>query len=135
MTCIREGTVPMPDGRRIGYAEYGVRGGTPILHFHGLPGGRFYDLDPAALRTAGAWMFTLERPGIGLSDPKPDRTLLDWADDVAAFADHVGIDRFAVLRTSAGAPYALAAAHVLGGQRRSGRVAMRLRRDSRRPDI
>ena len=52
-------------------------------------------------------MFTLERPGIGLSDPQPGRTLLDWPPDVAAFADAMRLDRFAVLGTSAGAPYAL----------------------------
>jgi pimeloyl-ACP methyl ester carboxylesterase len=106
----------MPDGRRLGYAEYGLRGGTPILHFHGLPGGRFYDLDTVALRTAGAWLLTVERPGIGLSDPKPERTLLDWVDDITAFADRMSIDRFAVLGTSAGAPYALAAGHALPGR-------------------
>ena len=113
MPCLREGTVALPDGRRLGYAEYGVRDGTPVLHFHGLPGGRFYDMAGRALVASGAWMFTLERPGIGLSDPKPGRTLLDWPRDVAAFADAMGINRFSALGTSAGAPYALAAGHVL----------------------
>jgi hypothetical protein len=94
MPCLREGTVALPDGRRLGYAEYGVRGGTPLFHFHGLPGGRFYDMAGRALADSGAWMFTLERPGIGLSDPQPDRTLLDWPRD---FADATGVDRFAVL--------------------------------------
>jgi pimeloyl-ACP methyl ester carboxylesterase len=58
-------------------------------------------------------MFTLERPGIGLSDRQPGRTLLDWPDDVAAFADAFGLDRFAVVGFSAGAPYALACGHAL----------------------
>jgi len=113
VACLCEGTVPLPDGRRLGYAEYGVRGGRPILHFHGQPGGRFYDLDRGALVAHDAWLITLERPATGLSDPKPGRTLLDWADDVANAADHFGIDRFAVLGTSAGAPYALACGYVL----------------------
>ena len=113
MTCLREGTVPLPDGRRVGFAENGVRGGTPILHFHGLPGGRFYSLDPEALANAGAWHFCLERPGYGLSDPQPGRRLLDWPADVASFADAMGIDRFAVVGTSAGAPYALACGYAL----------------------
>jgi hypothetical protein len=26
MTCLREGTIRLPDGRQTGYAEYGVRG-------------------------------------------------------------------------------------------------------------
>jgi pimeloyl-ACP methyl ester carboxylesterase len=58
-------------------------------------------------------MFTLERPGIGLSDREPGRNLLDWPGDVAAFADAFGLDRFAVVGFSAGAPYALACGHSL----------------------
>jgi pimeloyl-ACP methyl ester carboxylesterase len=116
MTCLREGTVTLSAGRRLGFAEYGVRGGRPILHFHGAPGGRFYDLDRAALVHAGAWLLTLERPGIGLSDAQPGRTLLDWPVDVAEFADHFDLKRFAVLGTSAGAPYALACGHALGAR-------------------
>jgi pimeloyl-ACP methyl ester carboxylesterase len=110
MTALREGTFTA-NGRRVGFAEYGVRGGAPIFHFHGIPGGRFYDLDGAALRRHGAWMFTLERPGIGLSDAQPGRTLLDWPADVIAVADALGIEQFTVLGTSAGAAYALACAY------------------------
>jgi pimeloyl-ACP methyl ester carboxylesterase len=108
MTCLREGAVSLPDGRRLGFAEYGVRGGIPLFHLHGLPGGRFYDMHPKALAAAGVWHFSVERPGFGLSDPQPGRHLLDWPSDVAAFADALGIDRFAVIGTSAGGPYALA---------------------------
>ena len=117
MTCLREGAVSAPDGRRIGFAEYGVRGGTPVLHFHGLPGGRFYDMHPKALAQAGVWHFSVERPGAGLSDPQPGRGLLDWPADVATFADAVGLDRFAVIGTSAGGPYAMACGSALPERR------------------
>ena len=30
----------LPDGRMLGYAEYGDPGGTPVMLFHGLPGSR-----------------------------------------------------------------------------------------------
>lgn len=72
-----------------------------------------YALEPEALRDTGGWLFTLERPGTGLSDRQPGRTLMDWPADVAAFADAMGIDTFSVLGTSAGARYALACAAVL----------------------
>jgi pimeloyl-ACP methyl ester carboxylesterase len=58
-------------------------------------------------------LLVLERPGFGLSDPQPGRRLLDWPVDVAAFADQFDLQRFAVLGTSAGAPYALATAYAL----------------------
>jgi pimeloyl-ACP methyl ester carboxylesterase len=105
---MREGSVTLPDGRALGYAEYGDPRGRPILQFHGLPGGRSYDLEGEALAAAGARSITLERPGIGLSDPKSGRTLADWPADVEAFADAMGFERYAVVGTSAGGPYALA---------------------------
>lgn len=50
---------------------------------------------------------------MGRSDFQPGRTLLDWPDDVADLADALGIDRFAVLGYSGGAPYAAACAYRL----------------------
>ena len=112
MTCVREGTVQLPDGRRLGYGEYGRRGGAPVLFFHGMPGGRAFDLG-RAVADQDLWLFVLERPGIGLSDRRPGASVLDWPGDVAAFADALGFDHFAVAGASAGAPYALACGHRL----------------------
>jgi pimeloyl-ACP methyl ester carboxylesterase len=46
----------------------------------------------------------------GLSDFQPHRRLVDWPDDVSAFADALGLARCAVLGMSAGGPYVLACA-------------------------
>jgi len=51
-----------------------------------------------------------DRPGYGLSDLKPERAIVDWADDVSALADHLNVARFAVLGISGGGPYAIACA-------------------------
>lgn len=110
---MREGTVRLPDGRKLGYADYGNPTGPTILEFHGLPGGRFYRREAAALRDTGARSITIERPGFGLSDPMPGRALSDWPADVADFADAMGIEEFAAVGVSAGAPYALATALTL----------------------
>lgn len=112
MTCLREGVVTLRDGRRLGYGEYGVRGGRPVLLFHGMPGGRAYELDPVRLVARGVWLFTLERPGVGLSNPDPRASLLDWARDIVTFADEFGLERFAILAFSAGATLGLACAFV-----------------------
>jgi pimeloyl-ACP methyl ester carboxylesterase len=103
--------VGLADGRRLGYAEYGLPGGDPVFYFHGLPASRLEAavLDPAA-RRRGARVIAVDRPGFGLSDPAPARTLTSFADDVAALAAHLRIARFAVLGVSAGGPYALACA-------------------------
>jgi pimeloyl-ACP methyl ester carboxylesterase len=49
-----------------------------------------------------------DRPGIGRSDPHPERTIPGYANDVNALVDAMGFERFAVLGYSGGGPYALA---------------------------
>ena len=107
---MREATVTLSDGRLLGYAEHGDPTGVPIVHCHGLPGGRALSLDPDALTARGARLISVERPGFGLSDPRPGRVLLDAAADVAELADALGLERFAVYGASLGAPTALACA-------------------------
>jgi pimeloyl-ACP methyl ester carboxylesterase len=106
-------TVDLPDGRRLGFAEVGDPEGAPVLYFHGNPGSRL-DFTPErcveALRAAGVRFIGVDRPGFGLSDPKPGRGHADWPADVGALADSLGIDRFAVLGYSRGGRYALACA-------------------------
>ena len=51
---------------------------------------------------------TVDRAGVGFSDPQPGRALLDWPDGVWALANSLRLDRFAVLGTSGGGPYAAA---------------------------
>ncbi|MBA3468640.1 MAG: alpha/beta hydrolase, partial [Herpetosiphonaceae bacterium] len=58
-------------------------------------------------------VITVERPGIGLSDVKAKRTLLDWPADVQELADRLEIAQFAVAGASAGGPYAAVCAYRL----------------------
>jgi pimeloyl-ACP methyl ester carboxylesterase len=104
----------LPDGRVLGYAEYGDPVGRPLVFLHGFPGSRLAAavLDEEA-RLSGVRVVAPERPGLGLSSPRPGRSLLDHAQDVRALADTLEIDRFAVLGESGGGPYALACAHEL----------------------
>jgi pimeloyl-ACP methyl ester carboxylesterase len=55
----------------------------------------------------------VDRPGIGGSDPQPDRTFASWASDLLALADSLGAQHFAVTGWSEGGPWALAAAAYL----------------------
>ena len=103
--------IRLHDGRLLAYAEYGDPAGRPVIFFHGTPGSRlFHYLDESIAQSLGARIITPDRPGFGLSDFKPGRTLLDWPDDVMELADALQIDRFAVAGTSGGAPYVAACA-------------------------
>jgi pimeloyl-ACP methyl ester carboxylesterase len=104
-------SLQLPDGRTVSYLDLGDPSGTPVFHFHGSPSSRletlFFDCDAAATR-AGVRLLALDRPGIGGSDPRRGRTLLDQADDVASAAGALGIERYGLLGYSVGAASALA---------------------------
>jgi pimeloyl-ACP methyl ester carboxylesterase len=59
-------------------------------------------------------VITYDRPGYGQSDRHPGRRVADCAADVAAIADELGFERFAVRGGSGGGPHALAVAALLG---------------------
>jgi pimeloyl-ACP methyl ester carboxylesterase len=107
-------THSLPDGRVLGYAEYGYPNGFPVFVFHGFPTSRleFFAVDKPARRRR-LRIIALDRPGFGLSTFQPHRRITDWPADVLAFAQDSRIDRFAIFGMSGGGPYALACAHAL----------------------
>ncbi len=104
----------LPDGRAIGFAEYGDPDGFPAIALHGTPGCRFmFALTHEAARARGLRIIAPERPGYGLSDRHRFDALADTAHDVQAVADALGLGRFALIGVSGGGPHALAAAALL----------------------
>jgi pimeloyl-ACP methyl ester carboxylesterase len=99
------------DGRTLMVAEWGDPKGFPVFKLHGSPGSR-YDrhYDESMYTRAGARVITYDRPGYGGSDRRPGRITVDCVEDVAAIADALGIDRFAVGGGSGGGRHALAVA-------------------------
>jgi pimeloyl-ACP methyl ester carboxylesterase len=107
-------TITVPDGRELAYEEWGDPTGRVLFWLHGTPGGRLVrHSDPALWPRLGLRVVTVDRPGYGGSTPLPGRLVAHAAADVAAVADHLGVDRFAVQGTSGGGPYALAVAALL----------------------
>ncbi|MEW8486921.1 MAG: alpha/beta hydrolase [Candidatus Thiodiazotropha sp.] len=106
--------ITLADGRRLAYAEYGDPRGMPAIYCHGFPGTRLEArLFDAPARRFKVRVIAPDRNGLGLSDPKPGRQLLDWAADVEALADSLGIERFFLIGVSGGGPYATACAYRL----------------------
>ena len=112
---IRDDILTLADGRTLTYTTIGAPDGPVVCHQHGAPGGRLelLGLDDA-FDAAGVCVVTADRPGYGGSTPLAGRATADWVDDVAALADHVGAERFAVIGMSSGGPYAVACAALLG---------------------
>jgi pimeloyl-ACP methyl ester carboxylesterase len=110
---LRDSQVRLPDGRTLAYAEYGEADGYPVLFFHGTPGSRVVHPRMMMAGAAHSRIIAVERPGYGRSDFHSGWGMLDWADDVAALAEALGLARFAVVGFSAGGPYATACAYRL----------------------
>jgi pimeloyl-ACP methyl ester carboxylesterase len=102
--------IVLSDGRRLSFAEFGPRNAYPVFYFHGWPGSR---LEAGFFEVAGTRMIGVDRPGYGMSDPQPHRKLADWPRDIEQLADHLRLDKFAVIGMSGGGPYAAACAYFL----------------------
>lgn len=100
------------DGRTLAYEQQGDPGGTPVFVLHGTPGSRLSGLhpDPEQVRRAGLRLITYDRPGYGGSTRHQGRNVVDSVADIAAIADELELERFAVTGSSGGAPHSLAAA-------------------------
>lgn len=107
-----DATIRLRDGRHMQALEVGKSDGPPIFHAHGNGSSRLEVLTVSSVaEQLGVRLVSLDRPGIGGSDPRPGYQLLDWPDDVVEVADQLGIERFAVEGLSGGAPFALACAY------------------------
>lgn len=91
-------TFILPDGRKLGYAQYGSLKGRPILYLHGLPGSRLEaaGYDELGLKL-GARIIAADRPGYGWSSPHPGRTLLDYPKDLEHLAKYLELNSYGVL--------------------------------------
>ncbi|MGX9885139.1 alpha/beta fold hydrolase [Streptomyces sp. NPDC002276] len=102
------------DGRRLAVEITGDPGGSPVFLLHGTPGSRLGPAPrPMMLYHQRAMLITYDRPGYGPSDRLPGRPVAHVAADVAAIADALGLERFAVVGRSGGGPHALACAALL----------------------
>jgi DNA-binding CsgD family transcriptional regulator len=108
------GWLELRNRRRLAYSDTGDPKGLAVILMHKLNGSRHLrPSDETVLFREGIRLIIPERPGNGDSEPYDGRTILDWPDDVAALANQLDIDQFAVVGHSAGAPYALATAFAL----------------------
>lgn len=107
---VRLGSSRLPDGRRLGWAEWGPETGTPVLLCPGAATSRWLGFGGDVVDALGVRLISVDRPGLGASDPAPGRTLADWAKDVGEFAAARELPEMAVVGYSQGAPFALACA-------------------------
>ncbi len=107
----------LDDGRTLRVydtGEDGTAGQLAVFWHHGTPniGAPPEPLFAAAEGLGIRWV-SYDRPGYGGSTPYPDRNVSSAAAYVSNIADALGIDRFALMGHSGGAPHALACGALL----------------------
>jgi pimeloyl-ACP methyl ester carboxylesterase len=106
----RRGAVHVAPERRMAWSEWGPADGAPVLFSPGAATSGLLGFATGALERLGARLIAFDRPGLGGSDPSPNRTLLDGAADLRALAAALSLERPAIVGFSQGAPLALACA-------------------------
>jgi len=107
-------SISTEDGRLLSIRESGQQDGFPILVHHGTPGSSLlHSLWVDDAQSRGIRLISYDRPGYGGSTPHKGRTVASVADDVAAIAKHLDLDRLSVWGSSGGGPHAIACAALL----------------------
>ncbi|HSP41298.1 MAG TPA: alpha/beta hydrolase, partial [Luteolibacter sp.] len=74
-----------PAGYRLAWNEFGDPAGRPVLYCHGWPSSRMQAVLVHHLaRERGLRVIAPDRPGMGLSEHVPGRTLASWPETMAA---------------------------------------------------
>jgi pimeloyl-ACP methyl ester carboxylesterase len=109
--------VRRPDGSAITVEVAGKQDGRPVLFCHGLADSRLavQPFGPAA-RELGLRLIAPDRPGIGGTDRRGLRRLVDWVDDAALILDALVQGPAGVMGVSGGGPFAAACAARLPGR-------------------
>jgi pimeloyl-ACP methyl ester carboxylesterase len=114
---VSERDITLADGRTLHVYEAGVGDGQAVIAIYGTPSsGLIYDAHAQDAEARGIRLVTFDRAGYGTSDAKPGRSVGDVAADVAAIADELELEHFAVWGVSGGGPHALACAALLPGR-------------------
>ncbi|MEV4683583.1 alpha/beta fold hydrolase [Streptomyces kurssanovii] len=97
------------NGAAIHYSDQGPADGVPVVLVHGHPFNRsLWAPQAEALTAAGYRVIAPDLRGYGDSEVVPGKTLLsDFADDIAALLDHLGLERVVIGGVSMGGQIAM----------------------------
>lgn len=134
----RRGRTRLSGGRMLGWSEWGPASGAPVLFCPGAGMSSFLGFGSDIVTSLGVRLIGLDRPGLGASDPDPQRTLTSFADDVRELVRVRELDAPRMVAFSQGAPFALACAasgSVTGVAIVSGSDELARSRDALVPDV
>jgi pimeloyl-ACP methyl ester carboxylesterase len=107
---LRAGAVQAQDGRRLAYMEYGSTTGEPVVLIPGAASGAFMAFGGSALLEHDVRLISVDRPGLGGSDPDASKSFESVASDIGDLIDALVGRPVPVVANSQGAPFGIATA-------------------------
>jgi pimeloyl-ACP methyl ester carboxylesterase len=106
----RQTAIQLQDDRKLAWSEWGPEDGIPVLFCTGAGMSSSLGLGATHLPALGLKLLAIDRPGLGLSDPHPNKTLSSWVDDVRELIHIRNLHPVLAVGFSQGAPFAFALA-------------------------
>lgn len=106
----RRETMQLQDSRTLAWSEWGPIDGLPVLFCTGAAMSSWLGFGTDVLPDLSLKLIAIDRPGLGLSDPHPDKTLSSWVEDIREFIQANHLRAVLAVGFSQGAPFAFALA-------------------------
>lgn len=106
----RQAAIQLQDDRKLAWSEWGSEDGIPVLFCPGAGMSGSLGFGATHLPALGLRLLAIDRPGLGLSDPHPSKTLSSWVDDVRQLIHIKNLHPVLAVGFSQGAPFAFALA-------------------------
>jgi pimeloyl-ACP methyl ester carboxylesterase len=106
----RQAKMQLHDGRMLAWSEWGPVDGLPVLFCTGAGMSGWLGFGASDLPSLGLKLIAIDRPGLGLSDAHPNKTLSSWVDDTREFIQINDLHDVLAVGFSQGAPFAFALA-------------------------
>ena len=107
--------VGLPGGSQLSLCQWGPAGGAPVILCHGTPGSRRFRHPDSWCRRLGLRVVVCRPARVWGMERGGGRSTVKSAAHVAAVADHIGDERFALVGLSGGAGHALGPRPVSSG--------------------
>lgn len=106
----RQKTMRLHDNRSLAWYEWGPINGIPVLFCTGAGMSGTLGFGVNCLAELGLKLIAIDRPGLGLSDPHPNKTFDSWVDDTQELIQANNLHNVLVVGFSQGAPFGFALA-------------------------
>ena len=106
----RQAAIQLKGDRKLAWSEWGPADGIPVLFCTGAGMSGSLGFGATHLPALGLRLLAIDRPGLGLSDSHPNKTLSSWVDDVRKVIHIRNLHPVLTVGFSQGAPFAFALA-------------------------